>query len=451
VLLFIGDDWAEGHHDVVVQDEAGKTLARRRLPEGADGFARFHEVVASCWGEDSEPDAAQVMVVIESDRGPWVKALAAAGYRVYPVNPKQASRHKETIAVSGKKDDFFDAGCLADMGRTRRHQLRELAADSDIAEAVKIAARAHQKLVWERTRHLLRMRSSLREYFPAALEAYADLTLTGADALELLGRAPDPAAAARLTVTQITAALKRARRRGDLAQRARDIQAPLRTPHLAQPPVIAEAYAVSVRAGAAVITALNEQIKIMEAKVSELFHRHPDAGIYLSQPGIGDITGARVLGEFRGRARPVCHGQGPQELRRHLPADHPVRQEEDRARPVDPQPAPHRCPAYPGVRRDIRLSRCPRLLRRAPQPRHRARGRAAPRRRPPHRHPARMRENRQRIRRSHRLVPPQHPRAGRINPRQPSRPRAFRHRSQPDGRVSTPAHRQALKVPIAPT
>ena len=141
--------------------------------------------------------------------------------------------------MSGKKDDFFDAAGLADMGRTRRHQIRELAADSDVAEAVKIAARAHQKLVWERTRHLLRMRSALREYFPAALEAYADLTLTGADALELLGKAPEPASAARLTVTQITAALRRARRRGDLAQRARDIQAVLRVPHLAQPTVIA--------------------------------------------------------------------------------------------------------------------------------------------------------------------------------------------------------------------
>jgi hypothetical protein len=173
-LLFIGDDWAEGHHDVVLQDEAGKTLARRRLPEGADGIARFHELVASCWGEHGEPDPAQVVVVIETDRGPWVKALAAAGYRVYAVNPKQAARHKETITVSGKKDDFFDAACLADMGRTRRHQIRELAAGSDIAEAVKIAARAHQKLVWERTRHLLRTRSALREYFPAALEAYAD-------------------------------------------------------------------------------------------------------------------------------------------------------------------------------------------------------------------------------------------------------------------------------------
>ena len=297
-MLFIGDDWAEGHHDVVVQDDAGKTLARRRLAEGAEGIARFHELVASCCGQDDEPDPAQVVIVIETDRGPWVKALAAAGYRVYPVNPKQASRHKETVAVSGKKDDFFDACCLADMGRTRRHQIRELAADSDIAEAVKIAARAHQKLVWERTRHLLRMRSALREYFPAALEAYAGLTLAGPDALELLRKAPEPASAAKLTVTQITAALKRAGRRGDLAQRARDIQAALRAPHLAQPAVIAGAYAASVQAAAAVITALNEQIKIMEARVSELFRRHPDAGIYLSQPGIGDITGARILGEF---------------------------------------------------------------------------------------------------------------------------------------------------------
>lgn len=297
-MLFIGDDWAEGHHDVVVHDDAGKTLARRRLPEGADGIARFHELAASCWGEEGEPDPAQVVVVIETDRGPWVKTLAAAGYRVYPANPKQAARHKETIAVSGKKDDFFDAGALADMGRTRRHQMRELAADSDIAEAVKIAARAHQKLVWERTRHLLRMRSALREYFPAALEAYAALSLSGPDTLELLGRAPDPAAAAKLTITQITAALRRAGRRGDLAQRARDIQAALRAPHLAQPAVIAEAYAASVQAAAAVITTLNAQVKVMEAKVSGLFRRHPDAGIYLSQPGIGDITGARILGEF---------------------------------------------------------------------------------------------------------------------------------------------------------
>ena len=88
---------------MVVQDEAGKTLARRRLPEGVDGLARFHEVVASCLGEDGEPDAAQVMVVIETDRGPWVNALAAAGYRVFPVNPSRRRGIRRRSRCRGRR------------------------------------------------------------------------------------------------------------------------------------------------------------------------------------------------------------------------------------------------------------------------------------------------------------------------------------------------------------
>ena len=74
--------------------------------------------------------------------------------------------------VSGAKSDPRDAHALADMVRTRRHQLRQVAADSDVAEAVKVVARAHQTLIWERTRHMLRLRTALREYFPAALQAW---------------------------------------------------------------------------------------------------------------------------------------------------------------------------------------------------------------------------------------------------------------------------------------
>lgn len=293
-MLFVGDDWAEDHHDVCLQDGAGRVLAARRLPEGVTGIARLHELVAGYLDGD---DPAQVALAIETERGPWVRALVAAGYQVFAVNPKQAARHREVVAVSGKKDDTFDAAALADMVRTRRHQLREVAADSDGAEAVKVAARAHQKLVWERTRHALRMRSALREYFPAALEAYAELTLTGPDTLELLAKAPGPAAAARLTRAQISAALKRGRRR-NIADRATRIQAALREQHLGQSEIVTEAYAASVTAAAAVITVLNEQIKKMEAKVESLFRHHPEAGVYLSQPGVGVITGARMLGEF---------------------------------------------------------------------------------------------------------------------------------------------------------
>jgi transposase len=294
-LLFVGDDWAEDHHDVEIQDETGRKLAARRLPEGAAGIARLHELIAAHLEQDGDPG--QVAIAIETDRGLWVQALTAAGYQVYGLNPKQVARFKERYNLSGAKSDAADAHALADMVRAERHQLRAVAADTPDAQAIKVVARAHQTLIWERTRHTLRLRSALREFFPAALVAYAGLDLTGADTLELLARAPGPEAAAKLTAAQISAALKRARRH-DVPARTQAIKDALRAPQLAQPAAITAAYAAAVQAAAAVLTTLNEQITRLEAQVEAHFLQHPDAGIYLSQPGIGSVNGARVLAGF---------------------------------------------------------------------------------------------------------------------------------------------------------
>jgi hypothetical protein len=171
--LFVGDDWAEEHHDVEVMSEAGKVLARRRLPEGVAGIAQLHALIGAHLGDDA--DEAEVVVGIETDRGPWVAALIAAGYLVFPVNPLQASRYRE------------------------------------------------------RTRATQRLRHQLLGYFPAALEAFEDLDAP--DALELLAKAPEPARAARLTRAQVSAALKRARRR-NIPDKVTAILAALRAEHL---------------------------------------------------------------------------------------------------------------------------------------------------------------------------------------------------------------------------
>jgi transposase len=292
-LLFVGDDWAEEHHDVELQDEAGRRLGKAKLGEGIAGIARLHELIAEHLDLDAEPD--QVVIGIETDRGPWVQALLAAGYQVYAINPLQVARYRERHSVSGAKSDAADAHTLADMVRTDRHQLRPIAGDSDLAEAIKVVARAHKTLIWERTRHTLRLRHALREFFPAALVAFADLT--GTDALELLGKAPDPAAAARLTITQITTALKRARRH-HIADNAEAIRSALRAEHLGQPAVVVAAYAATVRAQVAILTTLNAEIKTIEEQVAAHFGQHPEVEIYRSQPGLGDILGARVLAEF---------------------------------------------------------------------------------------------------------------------------------------------------------
>lgn len=296
-MLFIGDDWAEDHHDVELMDASGRRLAKARLPEGIAGITRLHAMIGTALGDDIDADAAaaQVKIGIETDRGPWVQALVAAGYTVYPVNPLQAARYRERLAVSRAKSDAADAHMLADMVRTDSHQLSPMAGDSADAEAVKVVTRMHKTLIWERTRAAQRLRHALREYFPAALEAFEDLD--AADTLQLLAKAPDPASAARLSISQISAALKRARRR-DVAAKAASIQAVLRAEHLGQPAVVTTAYAASVRALVALLVTLNEQVKALQGQVEDHFGRHPDAEIILSQPGLGAVLGARVLAEF---------------------------------------------------------------------------------------------------------------------------------------------------------
>ncbi len=297
-MLFVGDDWAEDHHDVEVMDASGRRLAKARLPEGVAGITRLHAMISQWLGndvEDSEDVTARVKIGIETDRGPWVQALVAAGYTVYAVNPLQAARYRERLALSGAKSDAADAHMLADMVRTDSHQLRPIAGDSAEAEAVKVVARMHKTLVWERTRAAQRLRHALREYFPAALAAFEDLD--AADTLELLAKAPDPATAAGLSISQISAALKRARRR-DIPAKAATIQTVLRAEHLGQPAVVTAAYAASVRALVALLVTLNEQVKALQGQVEAYFGEHPDAEIILSQPGLGAILGARVLAEF---------------------------------------------------------------------------------------------------------------------------------------------------------
>lgn len=294
-MLFVGDDWAEAHHDVEIVDEEGHRLVRRRLPEGVDGLATLHGLIADHLGEDARPG--QVLVGIETDRGPWVAALAAAGYTVYAVNPLQVSRYRERHGVSGAKSDPGDAHVLAELVRLDRAHHRPLAADSDVAEQVKVLARTHQSLVWSRQRQTNMLRSMLREFYPSALQAFG-ADLAGRDSLAVLAVAPSPEQGRGLSRARIAAVLRRAGRQRNIEATAQRIQDALRSDQLALPPGVAGAYAASVRSLVAVISELAAQVQVLQGEVEACFGQHPDAEIYRSQPGLGTVLGARVLAEF---------------------------------------------------------------------------------------------------------------------------------------------------------
>jgi transposase len=290
-VIFVGDDWAEAHHDVYVCDEAGAKLLARRLPEGIEGVTALHQLLA-----EEADDPAEVVVGIETDRGLWVQSLVEAGYAVYAINPRAASRYRDRHTVSGAKSDPGDAKLLAELVRTDRHNHRQVAGDSDLAEGVKVLARAHQNLIWDRTRATNRLRCSLREYFPAALATFAELA--DRDTLSVLAKAPTPAEAKALPLGKVRSALKAGGRQRNIDTRARQIIEGLRVDELEAPPAVTSAFAATTRSTVAIIVELNTQIAALEAELADHFEQHPDADIYLSLPGIGVILGARALGEF---------------------------------------------------------------------------------------------------------------------------------------------------------
>jgi transposase len=293
--LFVGDDWAEDHHDVEIVDVDGRRLGKKRFPEGVAGLAGLHALIADHLPEDADP--ADVVIGIETDRGPWVQALIAAGYTVYAVNPLQAARYRERHGTSGSKSDPGDAHVLAELVRLDRAHHRPVAGDSDTAEHVKVLARTHQSMIWSRQRQANMLRSMLREFYPAALVEFGD-DLTGRDALAVLAVAPSPEQGRRLTTARVVTVLRKAGRKRNAQAAAEKIVAALRSDQLAARPAVVGAYAASAAALVAVLAALSQQVDLLAEQVSAGFGRRPDVEIYLSQPGLGEILGARVLAEF---------------------------------------------------------------------------------------------------------------------------------------------------------
>src|SRR2546421_5434018 len=197
-------------HDIALADRGGQLLARRRISDDAAGLAQLLDLLAEHGDAAEDP----VPVAIETPRGLLVACLRATGRRVYPVNPMAVARYRDRHSVAGKKSDHGDSFVLAGVLRTDMHAHRPLPADSELAQAIAVLARAHQDAVWDRTQAHNRLRSHLREYYPGFLAAFAAASggIMRPEARAILAAAPAPAGAATLTLTQLRGLLKKAGR-----------------------------------------------------------------------------------------------------------------------------------------------------------------------------------------------------------------------------------------------
>jgi transposase len=303
VRVFCGIDWAEKHHDVALVDEAGTLLAKARITDDAAGYRQLLELLA----EHDDGEAEPIPVAIETSRGLLVAVLRTGKRQVFAINPLAASRYRDRHGVSRKKSDPGDALVLANILRTDLHMHRPLPTDSHLARAIAVLARAQQDAVWNRQQIGNQFRSLLREYYPAALDAF----LTGRhgglahpEARALLAIAPTPTQAAKLTKTQIRAALKRGGRQRYTEAETKRLQAVFRAEYAHQPPLVEEAMGKQMLAILRQLDAAAESADDLAEAVEASFHQHPDAEVITSFPGLGALLGARVLAEIgddRGR------------------------------------------------------------------------------------------------------------------------------------------------------
>jgi len=293
--VFCGIDWAEDHHDVALVDRDGGLLARLRISDDAGGLAALLELLATHGDSAEDP----VPVAIETPRGLLTACLRATGRQVYAVNPMATARYRDRHAVSGGKSDHGDAVVLASILRTDRHAHRPLPADTELAQAIAVLARAQQDAVWDRITAHNKLRSHLREYYPGFLAAFATAKggIMRPEARVILAAAPDPGAAAKLTAARLRALLKKAGRSRGIDAEADRLREAFRVPQMRQLPLVEQAMSLQTLALLRQLDAACASADDLEQAAVESFNQHPDAGIITSFPGLGALTGARVLAE----------------------------------------------------------------------------------------------------------------------------------------------------------
>ena len=290
--VWCGIDWAERHHDVALVDDDGTLLVKRRIGDDPTGFRQLLELLA----EHGQHAETAIPVAIETAKGLVPAALRAAGYQLFPINPLAVSRYRDRYSVSRAKSDPGDAVVLANILRTDPAAHRPLPDDSELVQAIRVLARAQQDAVWDRQQTGNKLRSLLREYYPAFLATFDDLA--DRDARAALALAPTPDQAARLRKTTLRAALARAGRRRNLDRQTDRILAGLRAEQLRQPARVEGAMGRQALAYLRTLDAQVANVADLEQAMTAGFEQHPDAEIITSFPGLGPVLGARVLGEI---------------------------------------------------------------------------------------------------------------------------------------------------------
>ena len=285
---FAALDWADDHHDLVVVDAPGQVALELTFAHNAEGWQQAQQALAPWPG---------LPVAIETSAGPAVDQLLQRGFAVYPVMPKSAARYRERKRPTGSKDDRHDAWSLADALRTDGHAWSALSPLDPLTGELRALCRDEITLIEQRTALVNQLQAALKEYYPAALEAFEDWTAPYTWAFVLAFPTPQTLARAGKGKWEKFLHTHKLWRPQTATQR---LEIFARATAFSGSEAITAAKSLLVQSLARVLQALEQQLANYRARIQALFDQHPDHEVFGSLPGAGSKLAPRLLAELAG-------------------------------------------------------------------------------------------------------------------------------------------------------
>ena len=278
-----GIDVGKAHHWVCLIDEAGSTLwSSKVVNDEAAILDAIAEVLARAqrvsWAVDITGTSSALLLALLTAHG------QAATYV-----PGRTVNQMSTAYAGEAKTDARDAYVIAETVRLRG-DLTPVDVPATLVAELRLLVTHRTDLVADRVRMINRLRDVLSGYFPS-LEREFDYS-TSRGAVVLLTGYQTPAAIrargrARLTTWLRVRKVRNAEQIATAAVKAAQSQ---------RTTVPGQDVAASIVAEiATALLGLDGRIRVVDARIGDTFHAHPQAQIIESMPGIGTILGAELI------------------------------------------------------------------------------------------------------------------------------------------------------------
>jgi transposase len=292
IAAYVGIDWADKEHEVrMLVVETGQREAHK-LKQNPESLIDWVQSLRERFG------GRRVAIAVEQRRGALIYALMSYEFLIlYPVNPMALAQFRKAFKVSGAKSDPSDAELLLDLLRLHRERLRLWVPEDADTRLLQMLVEERRNWVNEVTRLTNRLKSTLKQYFPQALEWAGELK--SQQAVDFLNRWPTLESVRRAG----SSAVERFYRQHGMRSQTkleRLLKSVREARSLTEDRAVVIASKTRTRAIVRQLRVLVKSIAEIDEQIEELFEQHRDHEIFSSFPCAKKVLRPRLLAAFGG-------------------------------------------------------------------------------------------------------------------------------------------------------